>query len=115
MGKAHDRTAQSTNYRRGRSGRPLTRVKARVYATETHCCICGEWVNKDLPYINPMTGKPDLESKSFEHGNIEADPYDGHLAHLRCNLSKGGREGAAITNGTTPPHTDAMRYRFDDY
>lgn len=99
MGKAHNREHQSQNYRRGRSGRPLERVKELVYATETHCCICGQWVDKDLPHRDPYTGKINRMSKTIEHPNIEADPYDVHLAHWSCNISKGGREGAAITNG----------------
>lgn len=82
------------NYRRGRGGRPFRRLKQRVYATETHCCICGLPVDLDLPYRDPYTGQINGQSKSIEHA-IELDagghPYDGHLAHLSCNASKGGR------------------------
>ena len=57
----------SLNYRRGRGGRPFERAKQRVYATETHCCICGELVDKALPYRDPITGHMNTMSKSFEH------------------------------------------------
>ena len=89
---------EDLNYRRGRSGAPLARVKADVYATETHCCICGEEVDKTLPHLNPVTGKVNRRSKTIEHTDIYNNPYDVHLAHWECNVSKGGREGAAITN-----------------
>lgn len=86
----------SLNYRRGRSGRPLARRKAEVYATETHCCLCGREVDKTLPYLNPATGKPDPWSKSIEHPDIERDPYDVHLAHLGCNTRAGASQGGRI-------------------
>lgn len=90
---------RSIDYRRGRSGRPLARAKAHVYATETHCIRCGEPVDMTLPYRDPITGKVNRESKSFEH-MVELDreagnPYDGHLAHLRCNSSAGAKYGNA--------------------
>lgn len=82
----------SLNYRRGRGGRPFERLKARVYATETHCCICGKPVDKTLPYRDPVTGKVNTMAKSIEHPtelDAGGDPYVGHLAHLACNSSKG--------------------------
>ena len=104
---------KSLNYRRGRAGRPLARVKREVYATETHCCLCGQWVDKDLPYLNPHTGKPDPRSKSIEHPDIERNPYDVHLAHLGCNVSKGGREGARITNARKHGHQPTREVNND--
>lgn len=86
----------SLNYRRGRSGRPITRRKAEVYATETHCCICKKPVDKTRPYRDPRTGKPDPLSKSIEHPDIEGDPYDVHLAHLGCNTRAGASKGGRI-------------------
>lgn len=90
-------SARSIEYRRGRSGRPLERAKARVYAEETHCCRCGELVDKSLPYRDPITGRVNRMSKSFEHltelDRGTGDPYDGHLAHLACNSSAGAKYG----------------------
>lgn len=88
---------ESLNYRRGRSGRPFERLKAHVYATETHCCICGLEVDLSLPYRDPITGKVNRMSKSIEHPtelDAGGHPYDGHLSHLGCN----GRKGAQYRN-----------------
>ena|SRR3990170_4309391 len=85
---------ESLNYRRGRSGRPWERFKAHVYATETHCIICGEPVDMTLPYRDPITGRVNRMSKSVDHTTeLDADghPYVGHLAHLAHNASKGAR------------------------
>lgn len=90
---------RSLNYRRGRSGRPLQAIKAHVYATQTHCCLCGNEVDLTLPYRDPATGRVNKLSKSIEHP-IEldrgGDPYAGvMLAHLGCNASKGASYGNA--------------------
>lgn len=92
----------SLEYRRGRSGRPLQRAKQRVYEEETHCCRCGELVDKSLPYRDPVTGKVNGRSKSFEHLtelDRGGDPYDGHLAHLDCNVTAGAVYGNAKRRG----------------
>ncbi len=106
--------ARSLNYRRGRSGRPLQRAKDRVYAEETHCCRCGQPVDKTLPYRDPVTGEVNPESKSFDHLtelDLESDPYDGHLAHLRCNASAGARYVNAKRSG---PTEEALTAGIDD-
>ena len=97
---------RSLNYRRGRSGRPLARVKAQVYATETHCVRCGQPVDLDLPYRDPATGKVNLWSKTIEHLDEldnESNPYDVHLAHLKCNVTDGALYGAAKQAGKAKP------------
>lgn len=107
-------TQPPIEYRRGRSGRPLQRAKARVYEEETHCCRCGQWVDKSLPYKDPVTGKVNIWSKSFEH-LIEldrgGDPYDGHLAHVHCNTSEGARYVNAKRSGQ---NAEALRAGIDD-
>ena len=83
---------ENLNYRRGRSGRPLQRAKARVYATETHCRKCGQPVDMDLPYQDPDTGKVNVWSKSYGHTtelDANGHPYAGGLEHLHCNSSAG--------------------------
>lgn len=90
---------EDARYRRGRSGRPLERAKARVYATETHCWRCGRWVDKTLPYRDPITGRVNTMSKSFGHVDeldIEStEPLNGHLEHLDCNVRAGAAYGNA--------------------
>jgi|GEM_PF-2205904 len=89
---------ESLNYRRGRSGRPFEREKARCYATETICRKCGLPVDMTLPYKDPVTGKVNNMSKSYGH-TIELDanghPYVGHLEHLHCNTKAGAEYGNA--------------------
>jgi 5-methylcytosine-specific restriction endonuclease McrA len=73
---------------RGRHGRPWKRAKARVYATQNTCCLCGTVVDKTLQWPHPM-------SKSVEHktalslGGKPLDPNNLGIAHLRCNQSRG--------------------------
>lgn len=83
---------ESLNYRRGRSGRPYERAKARCFATETHCRRCGRPVDMSLPYRDPATGKVNNMSKSFGHlDELDAGghPYSGRLEHLHCNVVAG--------------------------
>ena len=86
------------NYRRGRGGKPFLRAKAECYAHETHCWICGEYVDQSIPYKDPVTGKVNVWSKTFDH-TTELDrgghAYAGHLSHWRCNSSKGAKYGNA--------------------
>jgi len=90
---------RSLDYRRGRSGRPLERVKDHVYATRTHCCRCGLPVDLSLPYRDPVTGRVNRWSKSIEHltelDREQGNPYEVDLAHLHCNTSHGARYGNA--------------------
>lgn len=91
-----NRKAKSLNYRRGRSGRPLEREKARCFSTETHCRKCGKPVDKSLPYRDPITRKVNTMSKSYGHAtelDARGHPYQGHLEHLHCNVSAGAVYG----------------------
>ena len=91
-----DRRRTDRNYRRGRSGRPYERAKARCFATESVCWRCGGPVDMTLPYRDPITGEVNVWSKSFDH-TVELDaggaPYQGRLAHLKHNTSAGARYG----------------------
>lgn len=91
-----NRRARDLNYRRGRSGRPLQREKARCFAVETHCRKCGKKVDKTLPYRDPRTGKVNTMSKSYGHAeelDAGGHPYQGHLEHLSCNSRAGAIYG----------------------
>lgn len=104
---------ESLNYRRGRSGRPYERAKAHCYATETHCRKCGDPVDMELPYRDPLTGKVNKMSKSYGH-TIELDanghPYDGHLEHLSCNSSAGARYGNAKRRRATDAVDESVQH-----
>lgn len=83
----------------GRSGRRWIRLKAEVYARRGPCCRCGQAINYLLPYIDPLTGSPDPNSKSVDHfpkplsthPHLAEDPSNLAAAHLRCNTSAGDR------------------------
>lgn len=90
-------------YAQGRSGPAFERAKAAVYERETHChaevCLCptGRYVDKALPYRDPVTGRINRWSKSFGHtrelDRATTNPLDGHLEHLGCNTSSGAAYG----------------------
>ena len=73
------------------SGRPWRRAQAAVFATETHCWLCGEHVEQTLPpnhdrarsvdHITPLA----LGGAPYERSNLR-------LAHRRCNLLRGAGE-----------------------
>jgi len=87
----------------GRKGRPWRRVQARVYAEETHCWICGRWVNQALADYRCK------DARSVHH-LIPPDiaPHLAHarenlrLAHIGCNSTAGrGAYGAPRQQGQT--------------
>lgn len=80
----------------GRAGRPWRRVQAKVYAEETHCCLCGRYVDQTLAnyrqsqarsvhHLIPPDIAPDL---ALNRDNLR-------LAHLGCNA----RHGRGIYQG----------------
>lgn len=69
-----------------------------VYARDTHCCRCGQIVDKTIPYRDPYTDSVNMNSKSVDHliarvrrPDLAEDPANLALAHLGCNLSAGDR------------------------
>jgi hypothetical protein len=96
---------EDLNYRRGRSGRPLERLKRQIYATETHCRRCGKEVDLTLPYTDPVTGKVNKWSKTVGHRtelDAGGEPYDAGLEHLHCNTQAGQQYGQAKRTRTRP-------------
>ncbi|MET7479548.1 HNH endonuclease signature motif containing protein [Streptomyces sp. NPDC005648] len=71
--------------KQGRSGRPWRRVQAQVFAEESHCWWCGQWVDQSLPgQTHPMGRTVDHVHPLWMGG----DPHDRtncRLAHRRCN------------------------------
>lgn len=109
-----DRRDRDLNYRRGRSGRPLEREKARIYRTQSICVICGREVDKRLPYRDPETGRVNLMSKSVEHGHkLDAGGtwVPSGIAHLRCNSIDGAHYRNAKHRKSPPAATEAQDRR----
>lgn len=79
--------AAPLNVRRGRSGRPFVRLQRAVFATYTHCWLCGEVVDQSLPVNDRM-------ARSLDHvvplvqGGDPLDPSNARLAHRKCNSAK---------------------------
>lgn len=73
-----------------RTGHAWRKAKAYVFATYDTCWLCGERVDKTLPW-------PHRRSKSVDHvtplamGGRLTDPANLRLAHLSCNASRGAR------------------------
>lgn len=92
----------------GRSGRRWHRLKAEVYARHSPCCRCGQRIDYTLPYIDEMTGRPNLQAKSVDHyphplsthPHLAEEPTNLAAAHLGCNLSA-GNNGARPSIGVT--------------
>lgn len=76
--------------RRGRSGRPWERVKAIVYREETHCWLCGHWVDQTLHHQEPMARSAD-HLVQLAHGGNPLARTNLRLAHRRCNTIRGNK------------------------
>lgn len=91
------------------NGHRRRRLTARVYREETDCGICGNPVDKTLPYLDPATGRPDPKSKSVDEivpVSLGGSPYERRntrLAHLGCNQARG--------DGTRPAPAAVKRAR----
>jgi 5-methylcytosine-specific restriction endonuclease McrA len=97
----------------GRKGRPWRRLQRRVYAEETHCSLCGKYVDQTLP--NPR----DRMARSVHHAippdvapSLAHARENASLAHIGCNASygrgaykgqgdKGRRLTRAVSHGWT--------------
>jgi len=81
-------------YSKGRAGTAWWNVQAQVYAEETHCWWCGEWVDQSLDgRTHPMARTVDHVRELWEGG----DPLDRancRLAHRRCNSIKSNQARA---------------------
>lgn len=90
------RTAAS---RPGRVGRPWREAMAKVFARETHCWLCGDWVNQHLPPTHRMSRTADhliqlihmLHLSPAERHRLATDPSNARLAHRACNTARSNR------------------------
>ena len=74
----------------GRKGRPWRRAQARVYAEESHCYLCGRYVDQSMAnYRHPAARSvhhlipPDIAP------HLAHDRDNLRLTHLGCNSSAG--------------------------
>lgn len=74
-------------YSPGRSGTAWTKLRAQVFAEETHCWWCRRWVDQSLDRRHPMSRTVDHIVELWQGG----DPLDRancRLAHRKCNSRK---------------------------
>lgn len=79
----------------GLKGRPYRRVCAQVYAEETHCYLCGQYVDQALHHTHPMSRTADHVHER-QLGGALLDRAGLRLAHRRCNGRKGARVRQAL-------------------
>lgn len=80
---------------RGPSSAALKRLRAAVYAEESHCGICGEVVDKSLTFPHPMS--PSLDHITpWRDGGAWYDRNNLRLAHFRCNAMNNKSTKAAL-------------------
>jgi len=92
--KAHWTSYADPAKRRGRSGRPHRRWRAKVLeGAQLACCRCGGPVDKTLPWRHPLAATADHYPIPLVHLTPAQvlDPAYGRPAHRRCNLSAGAR------------------------
>lgn len=81
------------NVRRGRSGRPYERLKAKVFAEETHCWVCGDYVDQTLWYQHALARSLDHVTP-LSRGGHPLDRANARLAHKRCNTIRANKARA---------------------
>lgn len=80
---------------RSRYGHRWRQLRAQVIAEETHCWLCKQPVRKDIPYPHPLSPSVDHVAEAADNPRLFHARSNLRLTHLRCNLSRGGRYGAA--------------------
>lgn len=70
-----------------RSGRPWERLKLIVFHEESHCWICGDWVNQDLPQEHAKARTVD-HVQALRDGGPPLDRNNCRLAHRGCNTAR---------------------------
>lgn len=105
--------------RDGTHRKQFEKNKARIYATQEICGICGKPVDKNLKYPNPL-------AKCIDHiipvskGGHPSDIDNLQLAHWTCNRQKSDKlierkglvlsEEEAISNRMLPQSMDWKNY-----
>lgn len=90
MGMDEDAVAA---YKRGRSGRPIQRIRTYIRTHGTHVCwICGECIDTTLPDTHRYSWTIDhvLPLSLYPHMGMDMDNM--REAHRTCNSSKGNRD-----------------------
>ena len=105
----------ATRYRPDRDGSHKSQYKknkAKIFASQTVCGICGQPVDFSLKYPHPLSATVD-HIIPVAAGGHPSDIENMQLAHLRCNQQKGNKlirnkveTEQVITNRDLPLHFD---------
>jgi hypothetical protein len=71
----------------GRVGRPFRAFQAAVFATESHCWLCGGYVDQRLHPRHRLARSVDHLVQLQHHGPPH-DRANGRLAHIGCNSGR---------------------------
>ena len=87
-----------------RAGRRYQQFKAQVRLAHAEagwpCWLCRKPIDYLLSYPHPASWS--LDHRTALHlGGDEFDPANAMPSHLRCNLSRGGKQGNAIRRART--------------
>lgn len=80
----------------------------RVKAEETHCALCGGFVDQALPFLDPRAAVVD-EDLPRARGGSQYDRTNCHLMHRQCNQWKSTMtlaEAKAKLEGKVSPVAD---------
>jgi hypothetical protein len=82
-------TGMSRNFatRAGRAGRPWREASSQVYTEETHCWLCGCYVDQRLDPRHPRSRSAD-HLRQLQHGGHPTDRANLRLACRGCNSAR---------------------------
>lgn len=83
-----------------RTHRKWRQLRERVFAEETHCWLCGRWVDQSLPPRTPMSRSAD-HVVPIDQGGAEFDRANVRLAHFGCNSRRGANHHVIEVTGAT--------------
>ncbi|RVW04882.1 HNH endonuclease [Rhodococcus spongiicola] len=69
--------------------RTYRRNRDRILRTSDVCALCGQWIDPDLSYPDPMSASADHVTP-VSKGGSNTGPLQA--THLRCNLRRGNRD-----------------------
>lgn len=78
------------NNPRNANGARRRALRARILATETHCALCGGWVDKTLKTPHPGSAEVD-EIIPVSRGGSPYLRSNCQLTHRRCNRAKSNK------------------------
>lgn len=85
----------ATRKEKGHYGRPYLRMRSEIFAAESACWLCGEWVDQTLNWRDD--GAPQLHMVvPLTRGGSWRDKRNCHLAHRACNLRQGNKEDGSV-------------------